>query len=503
MTHQPSIAILRFAAPKVIVALMVVVTSLIAQPMRAEKSAAAPRVNSSMEQLVIWTDSRAETSVARRFSSEHLPAIQAAALELGLDVEVIDVAVSGAPPEIHVTPLVTYQSPRGRAYFQGRYVDTGKVTHFVRTQRAVPPLAGEETRNDVAVLADGRARVVSPIKVTALAGDVPPTSAGSAAVLLAESRRSIVSGFERYSLRDEIQLGPSDRAFYMDFHPYFDDGTLYVSTALFSQWNCIEPVFTRFDDPISGPWEERQLVFARAARQLEDEVLRQMRESKIGDGFSPVSSTVAQISWQDLGLPLPVASAADQQALATGIEMPTRWRAEAADAAGPRLIFRFPSPLERYSGEVPQLDAALDVSGGWDKASGWIEAETASVTMGETSLDQAIRSKMIKADTFPQARFELGAFQGAEEPLAFGRVTQLVAEGTFKMMGKAVPLQVKAQLEPIVGADGQPRLQVRAGFNLRLSDPFGVQGPDGPAPANDTLVFHLNLSMVGDGPARQ
>jgi hypothetical protein len=30
---------------------------------------------------------------------------------------------------------------------------------------------------------------------------------------------------------------------------------------------------------------------------------------------------------------------------------------------------------------------------------------------------------------------------------------------------------------------------------LRIGDPFGLKGPDGPSPANDTLVFDARLRL--------
>ena len=38
-------------------------------------------------------------------------------------------------------------------------------------------------------------------------------------------------------------------------------------------------------------------------------------------------------------------------------------------------------------------------------------------------------------------------------------------------------------------------LRVSATATLSLANPFGIAGPDGPAPANDTLIFYLNFLM--------
>ncbi|MEO1365825.1 MAG: YceI family protein [Acidobacteriota bacterium] len=448
------------------------------------------------EELVIFTQ-KTDSDISKTFHAEHLPDLLKQAFELDLVAKVIDISERGAPDDIHLTPLVLYQSHRGRAIFQGRYVDTGKVLHFIRTQRAIPPTAGDLEVSDGAVADLGRARILAPLKITPLGGQVP--EGYDAEAFQEKARDAIMEGFERFSRRARATLGASDRSFYMDFHPYrSEDGGFFVSTALFSQFNCIEPVFIRFEAPTGGAWADFPDVFARAARELEEQVFATLTDPKLGDGFDAVPDSTPATSWADLGLPLPerVAGAA---AADVHVELPTRWRLAPGDNLGPRLLFRFPPPLERYSGEVGDISGQLllrtkdDLNG----ASGFIVARTGSVTMGEDALDEAILTKMIFASRFPEARFDLES-ASTEEALAFGRISRLVAQGTFTMMGIDIPLEVRAQLEPVIGEDGDPRLQVQAGFEMRLKSPFGIEGPHGPAPANDTLDFHLNVLLEPD-----
>lgn len=460
-------------------------------------AAETPTADPPSEQLVVFTSSSASTPVAQRFSDQVLQELRAQARQLDLAVEVVDVDTQGAPAEIHGVPAIVHQNARGRSFFQGRYVDIGKVAHFVRTSRAIPPVDGRQTRADILTLELGRAKVVSPIKITELAGDAPLDL--DPAAFRAAALRAIADGSERYELRAQVELGPSDRAFYFDFYPYRSaDGRFHLSTALFSQFDCIEPVFESGDSPISGPWAERDRVFAEAARQLEAEVLRQLAESELGDGFYPVPETVAEVSWQDLGLALPAAGPGVDSATAARLELGRSWQVASPSATdGPRLVFRFPSPLERYSGEVGELDGRLELgpNGSFEGAAGFLEVETSSVTMGEDSLDEAIRGKMIMVESFPRARFDLQTVVPGAEPVAFGKLSRFVAKGSFSMMGHSVPIEVRGQVEPLVAEDGQPRLRVNAGFSLRLADPFGVEGPDGPLPARDTLDFFLDFLL--------
>ena len=130
-----------------------------------------------------------------------------------------------------------------------------------------------------------------------------------------------------------------------------------------------------------------------------------------------------------------------------------------------------------------------------DDATGWVETATGSVTMGEVDLDREIHDTMIHVAEFPTSRFTLGAFDPGGPPLALGRPSPISARGTFTLMGLKIPLQVTGEIEPIIGKDGAPRLSVSVTARIRLMDPFNIAGPEGPAPANDTLVFYLNFVM--------
>ena len=62
-------------------------------------------------------------------------------------------------------------------------------------------------------------------------------------------------------------------------------------------------------------------------------------------------------------------------------------------------------------------------------------------------------------------------------------------------MKKENPVEVVAQITPIIGADGELLLQVSAAFSLNVVDNFGIKGPDGPSPARKMMQFDLNFLM--------
>ena len=133
--------------------------------------AAAIATTTGTDTLVVFTQP-GKSDIARRFETESLTSITLAAEKLGIRAVTLD-ASKGAPAEVTVTPLLVFQNHRGRSIFQGRYADIGKVRHFLRTSRSVPQGEAPIVHDDVAIVTDGRARIVVKLKITGLEGDKP------------------------------------------------------------------------------------------------------------------------------------------------------------------------------------------------------------------------------------------------------------------------------------------------------------------------------------------
>ena len=440
---------------------------------------------------------------AYEFATKALPQIRELAKADGVTLDLRD-ARAGAPGEVHTTPLLVYQDPQGRSIYRGRFTDLDRIAQFLRTVRAGPLANADVVHDDMAVWRRGRAVVIAPIKITPLSGVIPPRF--DEAAFAASARRAILSGFKRFRSERRVVTGPSDRAFYLDFHPYRDpEGRLFVSTAIYSGFNCVEPVFQGFSEPVTGAWADQSDVFARAGKMLEDRVAQLSLSSDVGDAYDPVEPAVPATSWSALGLALPPAApSAGAARAAHAIALP---RQLVVGAMGPddppRLQFRFASPLDAYNGEVRVLTGTITLG---EKsrlrgASGTLEAVTASVTMGNKTLDAELRNSMLRVDAFPVARFVLDPVDAADVELTPGAPTPFTATGHLDMLGVSVPLSVNAQAEPGLDEDGSPWLDVRARFVLRIGAALGLKGPDGPSPANDTLEFAVRLALKPEAEA--
>lgn len=447
------------------------------------------------EQLIVFLQpesSRVETV----FEKKRLPELRELARQMGVAVTVRD-ARQGAPEEVAVTPLLVYQNHRGRSIYQGRTNTFDRIRNFIRTSRYVPQGEAPNRRRDIPVWQLERARLWAPLKVAAVTG-FPPENYDHEA-FVGEALAGIREGFQHFRFQESALLGRADRGFYMDFYPWLsEDGTLFLSLALYSQFHCKEPIFEKKKLPLTGPWQSRNFLFREAARIMEEEVVRQISDPESGDSFTPVAADTPQVSWQSIALSLPPEPPRSSAAPVRDMTIPADWVLEPAGPEDPpMLLFRFPAPLDQYAGEVTAATGELHLPEGptLSGARGFVEVDTrSSVTMGNAVLDEAIRGTiMLHSRKYPTAKFTIGSIHDDGVPLKYGRLTPAGIRGQFRLKGTTVPLTAAAEFEPIVGRDGFPRLLVRGRFRIDLRV-FDIEGADGPAPARNTLIFDISLT---------
>jgi len=452
------------------------------------------------EQLLVFVQPEA-SPVDRRFQEATLPRIRVLAEEMGVSVAVLD-ATNGSPKEIAVTPLIVYQNHRGRSVYQGRTTTLDRIRNFIRTSRFVPQGEAALVRKDIPIWEYGRSRTWAPIKVSPVTGTPPPDHDNAA--FQREARQAIEKGFSKFRTRKEAKLGRADRGFYMDFYPWRgEDGTLFLSLALYSMFDCKEPVYKTGDAPLVGPWKDRKQLFRRAAARMEKMVQKQVADPESGDGIDPVADTVPATSWSALGYPLPPAPAKADMKIPVDAEVPRYWVLEASDSektasdSPPMVQFRFAPPLDHYRGEVTKGSGALAFPDNRlpEGMSGHVEMDPKTVTMGVPDLDQALQgSVFLHTKKHPVSRFVIRSAGGDGQPIAYGRLSPASVTGDFTLRGNTLPLTATAEMEPIVNQDGEPRLLVRAAFQITVTE-FGVESADGPSPANETMLFDTVLTF--------
>jgi polyisoprenoid-binding protein YceI len=446
-------------------------------------------------QLIIFVQPDS-SEVNDNFQQRLLPGIRKLADAMGVGVHVVD-ARSGSPVEVALTPLIVYQNHRGRSIYQGRTTTPTRIRNFMRTSRFVPQGRELNRRENMPIWPQGRSRVWAPLKVAPVSGTRPANYDHDA--FAAKALESIVKGFKKFRLQKQVELDRADRGFYMDFNPWLaDDGTLFITVVVFSQFDCKTPVFSK---KFIGPWKQYQKLFRQASAAGEQAVKRIITDPASGDSFDPVETTTPRKTWEQIGYPLPPAPKVKTTRTAVSAVVPQDWiLAQSGPNDPPMIQFRFPAPLDNYAGEVKSgrgkfsLSEERLVSG----AKGFVEIDTRdNITMGDPRLDEAITGSMILyTKKFPTTRFEIEKISGDGQPIAYGRLSPAYVAGTFTLKGKSIPLASMTQIEPVMAEDGRPRLLVNGSFKIDLQT-FNIEGADGPAPARHTLLFDLNLILKG------
>ena len=442
------------------------------------------------QQLIVFLG---DDVASQHFVKTSLPSLQQYADTNG--IELIRIPLSqGVPTEVKIVPSFYYQNYRGRSVYSGRYLTLDRLINFMRTAKYSPRQSSVNPKEHIPLWNVGKATVATPIKITELKGKLPKRFDQSKFV--EEVRGYIAEGLQDFKMQARATLASTDRLFYTDYHPYLaEDGTLHISTAIFSMFHCHEAVY-QSEESLVGKWEDRAALFKQAAALQEQKVKAQLVNLNYGDAFQAIKKSVPTRTWEQLGLALP--SRPQQKGLHFQLDkLPRYWLFDQGLPDGSPLVqFSFGAPVDHYAGEARAMKMQLHLQDGNTLlgAKGHVVVKSSSVTMGDEGLDDYILNESIKAGIYPNASYD---FKITKAPSSWDfLMPQLVTlEGQFRMMGKAVALKANGTIEVILDEHSQPKLWVNGNFVLPIQELFGIEGPDGPSPAAQQLNFQLNFLL--------
>ena len=411
----------------------------------------------------------------------------------------------GLPSMIAYTPFILYQDPRGRAVYQGRYTTKERVKSFVRTVRLYMPKSEAYEQTNVYAFKQGRANVFLYLKITALSGQLPADF--NQTIFEVKALEALVKGFKLFTFFPKLQKTASDLSFYFDLHPFVDDrGNFALSYEIFSQYDCITPIFSNRAKPIKGAWNNYAASFTKAGRALEQELNKLMTTTQTGDARWTLAENILAPDWADLNLQLPSGFKGyrifnfDPEGRSSLPELPKTWEfLGSIDNQLPAISFHFPPPLVSYGGEAKQIKGQMQLAQGQSLrgAKGSFQVQVGSVTMGIEELDHKLHEVMFQTQKYPSASLEFDSLKGGIElDLQIGRLNIVQVPATFELKGRKVKVMAPTEFEPVLDEQDQLRLYVRSFFRLeQLNEVFGLELPPGPKDANNSLIFHLQFLM--------
>lgn len=445
-----------------------------------------PTRTESDEKLIVFLQAEKDQD----FATETLPQLKNYCQRNQIDLQV-KAAEEGLPAEISSTPTIVFQAKAKRLIYAGRYREFSSIENFVRTSRFRSPSNDAFCKEEVWLKQAGRTQLMAVAKITDLKGRLP--TGYDAERFAKQAINGISNGLDQYASKTEACISQTDRVFYLDFHPYrAENGQLYLSVELYSQFSCVEPIYTQ--TVIQFVEEDWVKAFREASRKLSLQIENTMANSLIGDALSVVWAEVPLLTWDELGLAFPA-----------GVESETIRSTELSDLAGkwtyvgapdpkiPALSFHFQAPLERYAGEISQIQGELDFDAENRLLSGSFSVDVSSLSMGMDDLDEKVLRKYLKAQKYPLANF---AFDLAQNPLKIDRNQQIQAiNGSFNLMNHSIELPMQTQFQMITDTAGQAQIWASGQFQLRITEDFDIEGPDGPSPNRETMIFYFSILL--------
>lgn len=436
--------------------------------------------------------------VTQDFREKYVPQIREMAEAQGIQVKELSVE-NDAPDLIKFTPAIVFQNHLGRSLYVGRYHYVDKIKTFIRTVKRVPQGDVINKKHDVMVWNQGRTTILTPVKVTPLAGKLP--KGFNEEEFHQKALEAIDRGMSKYQLAAHYDARRTDRLMYVALYPYrSEDGKIFISMESYSQFNCVDPVYRAFDNPVSGKWANWEDVFDAAGELLQDEIVRQLGNTERGDGLLLLGNSDAKKTFEDLGFPLPPKpEGSGQDFSAVDLKLSDSWTmAGPITSDVPVVAFSFLPPLDYYAGEITDLSGTLKLG-----ANQALEASTAkftadmkNLTMGDEHLDHSV-GDMIAMVEHPTASFSFESIEVLDQPrITWGALSQFIVNGTMDFKGVQAPLKVSAQMEPVLTEEGEQRLQVFASFTLDLKANYDVDGPDGPPESSEHMGFNLNFLLA-------
>ena len=114
--------------------------------------------------------------------------------------------------------------------------------------------------------------------------------------------------------------------------------------------------------------------------------------------------------------------------------------------------------------------------------------------MGQAELDSYVKGSLLLVEEHPKATLTFQRILGDDLNLQLGRLTIAQVEAELSILGRTSTILANTEFEPLINDKGELQLQISTRFTANdLLGNYKIEGPDGPAEANNQLLFQANF----------
>ncbi len=428
------------------------------------------------------------------FQKNVLPEIKKMTAQDKISLKVID----DLPSDVKFTPSLYFQNYKGRSLYLGRYNNLKKIKKFITTTKIIPQTSQIATIENTHVLSKLNYNLFVRLKITDFSGVIEQGFDQSK--FKKRIQQILTQKFNLIKFKSLIEQKTGDRTFYFDIYPWKSkNGDMALSLAIYSQFDCHNPVFST-KTSLNGKIESLDTLVSSAAQLLETELLNILSSSPQGDALNIIKE-ISHKKWSEIGLSLPKKPEGIKDIDPSKLKVVQKWKysKKVNDSKTPAVFFNFPAPLDHYQGQILDSDAHLVLNdrNEFVNVTGLGVVDTTSLDMGDDSLNDTARSS-ISALEFKKASLEiikLNFIDSINKGLVPGQIFPIIGQGRFKMKNLSSDVVLKGEAGVILNAQSQLRLFISLKYRVNIKSPFGISGPDSSVEANNLMDYQVLMEM--------
>lgn len=418
-------------------------------------------LNSYGQDVLIYTNSKSQHASVKDFN-EKLPQLISKLENNNLSSEVIDLSKSGTKSPSSVLPSIYAQKNNKTFWYRGRYNETDRIVSFIKGAGRFEFNDNQQTFNSVFVNTEKNFDKITRLKITET--QFQEGFNGSKT----ESIDDVLKGKIKTEFLESYSPKGQYKVYYFDIYPYRDaQGKWYLSSKIFSQHHCIDPVAVT-QTPFSGTGDE---AVSELVKWYNDQIKRLYQDTKTGDGLEIIAKT----STLEKAVTLKPVTGNGNNIQDFDLKVNT----EISDP----LRFSVAPPLDNYNGGFGQVKGNISYIN--NQLKGKILVDINSLDCGETSLSNSIFNQFV-GSKYPIAELTF------DDSVSLQNQTRATIQGQLNFINQTQTYEVRFELNQV----STDTVLVNASFEININPFTTIEKPDGVEPLNSIVYVNAQLLLT-------